>query len=155
MPGRVNQNPVVMRGGSQVAPGVVVSRIQKSNRPIAGQPRESIGCGFQNFGAAVESGAYVDVVVPYSCVLRSCRMVADRVGSVIIDIRKTTMVLFPPSASDSICTGSPPTISASDHSIDTELHGWTTSIEANEVLRFFILSSDTIRKVTLSLGLDP
>jgi hypothetical protein len=82
-------------------------------------------------------------------------LLADQTGSVEVDIWKCAYTSFAPGThpviGDSITASDTPTLSSATHLQDTTLSGWTTSIAANDVLAFDVISAATITRVTVSL----
>jgi hypothetical protein len=102
----------------------------------------------------IDIGRKVAVRVPYDCVLTECMMLADQSGSMVVDIWKDTYGNYPPDNSDSIVSTSPPTLSGTDHSIDTILAGWTTALAEDDILAFNVDSCSVITRVTISLKFE-
>jgi hypothetical protein len=95
------------------------------------------------------------VEVPYVGTLAQVDMVADRFGSIVVDIWKCSFAQFDagqthPVVADSITGASPPALSAA---IKTQnpLSGWTTSLAPGDILGFNVNSVATIQRVTLTL----
>jgi hypothetical protein len=78
-------------------------------------------------------------------------VLADVVGSCVLDIWKASFSAFPPTVSGSITAAAKPTISAGQKYQDAGLVGWTTGIAANDCLRVNVDSVTTIGRVTLCL----
>ena len=106
-------------------------------------------------GMAILAGVAGDVTVDFDCEIQSVTMLADQVGSIVVDIWKTTFALFQtgthPVNADSITAAATPTIAATDKDQDTTLVGWTTTINAGDILRYNVDSCVTIERVTVAL----
>lgn len=89
--------------------------------------------------------------VPFACTIQAVTLLADVVGSIVVDIWKDTYLAYPPIAADSITASAKPTISSAQKSQNTVLTGWTTAVTAGDILGFNVDSVTTIKKVTLSL----
>lgn len=118
----------------------------------AASPTRAVGVTFDGGGSALTVNSKADIRVPYAATISSVTMLADQVGSAVVDIWKDTYANFPPTAADSITAAAKPTISADDQSVDSTLTGWTTSIAANDCLRFNVDSCSTITRLTLILA---
>ena len=108
---------------------------------------------FDGGGAVLAAGAQGDVSIPFGCSITGWVLLADVVGSVVVDIWKDTFANYPPTVADKITASAPPTISADDQAQSTTLTGWTTIINPGDCIRFNINSVMTIKRVTLALTL--
>ena len=106
-------------------------------------------------GSVLSTGMKVFVPVDYNCTILQATMLADQVGSTIVDIFKCAYSAFAtgvhPVAADKITASAPPTISTTDKAQDATLSGWTTAITAGDILAFNVNSCTTITRVTVSL----
>ena len=102
-------------------------------------------------GSAITTGEKGHLEIPFACTIQQVTMLADQVGSIVVDIWKDTYVNYPPTDADSITALAPPTLSLAQKSQDSTLTGWTTSITAGDILAFNVDSAATITRVTLSL----
>jgi hypothetical protein len=108
---------------------------------------------FDGGGAAIASGTFIDVEFDFACRIDQVTMLADRSGSITVDLWKDTYANFPPTSADPITGATPPTISASNKSQDANLVGWTRAIAAGDIVRAVVTSIATIQRVTLALKL--
>lgn len=102
-------------------------------------------------GSVITTGIKGDVEVPFSGTIVACTMLADRSGSIVVDIWKKDYANFPPTDADSITAAAPPTIGATVKSQDTTLTGWTTALTKGQVLRYNVDSCIAIERCTVSL----
>jgi hypothetical protein len=102
-------------------------------------------------GSAITTGVKGDIEVPFNCTITGWEVLADQTGSIVIDVWKDTYANFPPVVGDSIAGSEKPTLSSADKNQDTSLSTWTTSVSANDILRFNVDSASTVTRVTLSL----
>lgn len=103
-------------------------------------------------GATITTGIKGDLgPIDFACTISIATLLADQSGSIVIDIWKDTYAAFPPTDADSITASAPPTISTATKSQDSTLTGWTTTINAGDILRFNVDSVTSIQRVTLSL----
>ena len=100
---------------------------------------------------AISTGVAGDIEVPFNCTILQATALADQTGSIQVDIWKDTYANFPPDDADSITASAPITISSSNKSQDSTLSGWTTTINAGDILRFNVDSASTITRCTISL----
>ncbi len=107
---------------------------------------------FDGGGATLTTGVKGDLLIPFACTINSATLEADQSGSIVIDIWKKTYTLdSPPAVAQTITASAKPTLASHQSSQDATLTGWTTSIAANDMLRFNIDSITTCQRVTLTL----
>ena len=104
-------------------------------------------------GSAITTGVKGDVLFTFGCTINSATLLADQSGSIVVNIWKDTYTNYPPTVADKITASAPPTISTATKSQDTTLTGWTTTISANDTLRFNVDSAASITRATLILGI--
>jgi hypothetical protein len=104
-------------------------------------------------GAAITTGIKGDIELPWAGAISQVTMLADQSGSIVVDIWKDTYANFPPDDADSITGAAPPTITNAQKSQDATLTGWTTSVAADDILRFNVDSCTGITRCTVSLKL--
>jgi hypothetical protein len=122
---------------------------------LAAQPIRIRGAAWSSQSALIAANAnQVHVYFPNAATIRSCTIIANATGYCEIDVRKTTLAALPAVVGDSICGGFEPGLSADLYSQDNVLYGWDTSVAAGEVLTFVLLSSSTIKSVSIQLGVE-
>ena len=102
-------------------------------------------------GAAVSSGVKGDLDIPFACTLNEAVLLADQAGNAVVDVWRSSYPAFPPTAGNSITGGTPPTLSSSLKYDDISLSGWSTLINAGDILRYNVNSASTVQRLTLSL----
>lgn len=102
-------------------------------------------------GAEIETGIKGDIRVPFACTIVGVILLADQSGSIVVDIWKDTYANHPATDADSITASAPPTISAAAKSEDNTITGWTTAVNAGDILRFNVDSVTDIQRVTVAL----
>jgi hypothetical protein len=80
-------------------------------------------------------------------------MTAGGNGSCIVDIWKAPFSSYPPTAANSICGATKPTIIANNKYEDSILSGWTTSVAAGDVLVFHLLSTSVFSTIFVQLDI--
>ena len=105
-------------------------------------------------GAVINTGIIGWLQVDFKCEIQSATLLADQSGSIVIDIWKDTYANYPPTNADSITAAAPPTITAATKSTDSTLTGWTTEINAGDILYFNVDSVATIEKCLLVLKVN-
>ncbi|MDV2502682.1 MAG: hypothetical protein RX318_01855 [bacterium] len=111
----------------------------------------AIGFIIDGGGSAITTGPKGDLRIPFGCTINRATALADQSGSIVVDIWKDTYANFPPTDADSITASAPVTISSATKSEDSTLTGWTTSISADDILRYNVDSVTSITRVTVSL----
>lgn len=109
---------------------------------------------FDGNGYPLDTGIPRYWPVPYDCTITDMTLVADRFGSLVIDIWKDTFANHPPTDADSITSSSPPTLSSAIKGSDTTLAGWTTSLAVGDVLAFNVDSCSLITFAALELRVE-
>jgi len=89
--------------------------------------------------------------IPFPCTIVRATLLADRVGSCVVDVWKDTYANYPPTVADSITAAAKPTLAAAQKYQDATLTGWTKTIASGDVLAFNLDSASTITKITISL----
>ena len=113
--------------------------------------KTAIGITIDGAGSAITAGSKGSISIPYNCTLASATLVADQVGSIVIDIKKSTYASFP-TTSSIVGAGTKPTLSSAQKYTDSSLTNWTKTISAGDVLEYVVDSASTVTKVTLTLG---
>lgn len=108
--------------------------------------------------SAIAVGQKAFTAVPYACTIQSITMLADRVGSAVVDIWKTTYANYIPGThpvlGDSITASDLPTIVSAAKSTDSTLTGWTKTIAVGDILQFVVNSAATIQRLMLVLTVE-
>lgn len=107
-------------------------------------------------GATITTGTKGYIHMPFGCTINQIAMLADQSGSIVVDIWKCTYTQFDagathPVVGDSITASDVPTISTATKMKDTTLTGWTTTINADDVLGYHVNSATSITRLTVAL----
>lgn len=113
----------------------------------------TVGVVIDGGGSEITVGEKVELLIPFSASIQSWALLADRSGSITVDIWKSTYATYPPTSASSITATARPFISASVKNTSSTLTGWTTAIEKNDTLKFYVSASSTIQRVNLTLEL--
>lgn len=105
-----------------------------------------VGATFDGGGADILTGSQCDVFVPYAFTITKVTLLADAVGSIVIDIWKDTYGNYPPTVADKITASAPPTLSSASKGQDATLTGWTKPVAASSTLRFNVNSCTGIKR---------
>ena len=79
-------------------------------------------------------------------------IVSDTVGVSIIDVKKCTYVSFP--IFSSIAGTQKPNLLTAQKNKNTSLTAWDTTLDAGDILEFFVDTNYTIKKIMLSLSVQ-
>lgn len=107
-------------------------------------------------GSAITTGTKGYLEIPFNGTITEVTLLADRVGSIVVDVWKCTQTQFDagathPVAGDSITDGAKPTIVAGTKYQDTSLPGWITALAGDDILAFNVNSNSAINRITISL----
>jgi hypothetical protein len=102
-------------------------------------------------GSAITAGVKGHLRVPFGCFVDRVTLTADQVGSIQIDIWRSTYADFPPVDAGSITGGHEPAIVDNSKYDDSVLTAWSKSLNAGEILAFNVDSAATITRVTVNL----
>lgn len=75
-------------------------------------------------------------------------------GSCEIDIWKVPYADFPPTSANSICDSNYPALSSATNGQETPPEGWTTSINAGDILAFSLTSCSTFSQLSIMLEIS-
>jgi len=108
---------------------------------------------FDGGGSVLSTGTQkLYVKMPYAGTITQVTLLADQVGSVVIDIWKDTYTNFPPTVADTITASAKPTLASAIKSQDSTLTGWTKTFNTGDIFEFNIDSASTVTKVILTLN---
>jgi hypothetical protein len=97
----------------------------------------------------IQVGVAGELYIPFPCEIQEVTLLADQVGSIVLDILKDSYANYP--SATSITASEKPTISSSDKSQDGTITGWTTTINEGDYLRFNVESVTNITRCTVHL----
>lgn len=109
---------------------------------------------FDNGDDVIEIGIAGDYPFNIDCRIMGWRLVSTQIGSIVIDVWKTTLDNHPPTVADSITASSQPSLVADNKATDDILDGWLRQIYSGDVLRFNVISCSGIQRCTLVLELE-
>jgi hypothetical protein len=130
-----------------------ITTTNKVNRSAIYGDTGAIEIIFDGGGSAIASGSTLDIMIPFACTVTSAYALFNQGEKAHIDIWKTTYALYDnsthPVVGDTICStasGSTElnTLSSSANKVTAAISpAWTTSIAAQDVLRFYVSSSSS------------
>ena len=115
----------------------------------------TLGIVFDGGGSVIVPGIKGFFEVGVACRITAATLLstdaATTAGSIVVDLWKTPYGSYPPTVGNSITASAKPTLSSASQSRDTTLTGWTTLIQAGDILAFVVDSATTVTKVNLTL----
>lgn len=103
-------------------------------------------------GSALTPGIKGDIgPFPFAITLTSVSLLADLVGSLVVDLWVDAYGNFPPTAADSITAAAKPALASARKYQDNALAGWTTLIPAGATARINVDSASGVTRVTMAL----
>jgi hypothetical protein len=102
-------------------------------------------------GTVPTTGVKADVTVPYGGTITNWTLLADQVGSVVIDIWKDSYANYPPIVGDTITGTTKPTLSSAQKASNAPSGDWNATIVAGDTLRFTIVSISSVTRLNLTL----
>jgi hypothetical protein len=109
---------------------------------------------FDGGGAVLDTGVWGDVPIHFDGIIVRWRLITLDEGDLQIDIWKSDFADFPPDSSSSITGSDQPLVSGDVKNESVALTGWTTRINAGDILRFNVDSVDIVTKATLTLAIQ-
>lgn len=109
-----------------------------------------IGIGDFN-GPVLTTGVKAYFEVPIAIRVTGWTLLADAVGSIVIDLWKDTYAAFPPTVADTITGSEKPTLAGVQKAQDLTLTTWTTDLAVGDILAINVDSVATVKQVTLTL----
>lgn len=100
-------------------------------------------------GAVVTTGSKGYIEIPFNCTITGWTILADQVGSSVVDVKRSTYAGFPTTAS--ITGADPPTLVAVQKNHNLAVSLWTTAITGGDILEFNVTSAATVTRLTISL----
>lgn len=120
--------------------------------PIAQMQSRAIAFGIGDAsGDVIAVGSKGSIEVPFACTIAGWTILAEQVGSIVIDVWKTSYAAAPPTVANTIAGSEKPTLSAANKNQDLVLTTWTPGINAGDVLKFNVDSVTTIKQATVTL----
>lgn len=103
-------------------------------------------------GSFPATGSAGQVNIPTNCTITGWVLTADRTGSAVVDVLRSTYGGFPVSLA-SIAGTDKPTISAAQKNENLGVTGaWTTALSAGDQVQFFLNSGATATRLNVTLN---
>jgi len=101
-------------------------------------------------GAAIEPGEKAEVLVPFAGRVDRVRLIADQVGSAVVDIVRSTFT-DPPGSGTSITAAAKPELATAARYDDAVLTDWTRDLDVDDVLGVIVEEATDVERLTLVL----
>lgn len=148
--GTIDTDILIVNGQVVSAPGGGVLTGPQGDPGVDATPIAGIGYTIEGGAAAILTGSPgPGLQIPFACTILGVTLLADQVGSVVVDILKATYASYP--TATSICASSKPTLSTAQKYTDSTLTGWTTAVAAGDTLQFNVDSAATITSLSVIL----
>jgi hypothetical protein len=102
-------------------------------------------------GSAISTGEKGHVELPFAMTITGWTILADQMGSIVVDVWKDTYASYPPTNADSIAGTEKPTLLLAQQNQDQSLTTWTTAVAAGDILAFEVESATAVTRVTVAL----
>ncbi len=109
---------------------------------------ETAGATFDGGGSAITTGSKGYISFNYSGTVTAWTILADQVGSIVVDVKKCTYAGFP--TTSSIAGTEKPTLASAQKNQDVSLTSFNTAVTAGDIWEFVIDSSTTVTRVNLT-----
>jgi len=144
------------------APGAAYQSVRATPQTVASAMAKSMVSGLEfiisNLGYVLIPGVQPYLTVPYASTITGATMVCTPIGSLTVDIWRTSYTQFDggvthPVVADSIC-GSNPLFISSGTKTTSNLGSWGTSLNQGDVLAFNLSSVVSATEATITLFLN-
>ena len=113
----------------------------------------SIGFLVDGGGLPITTGLKGTLAIPFACAITSWTLMSDAIGSVVLDIWKSDFASYPPTVAQSITASAKPTISSDVKAHSSALTGWTTVLEAGDILAFNVDAVSGLSRLSVGLAI--
>src|SRR5208283_588397 len=120
----------------------------------ANAPLTSLEFVISGGGQAISTGLAGWLQAEYAGTINSVTLICDQTGSIVVDVWKCTYAQWSPGThpvvGDSICSTYLPTVTSGVKYTDSTLTGWTTTINAGDIITFNVKSCTTTTLCTIA-----
>lgn len=114
----------------------------------------SVGGSFNGGSLALSAPQTIFTYVPFAGTITAATLIADQTGSAVVDVWKVPLASVPATSANSIAASDLPTLSSAIKETDTTLTGWTTTINAGDVIYFHLSSATTVTQLNITLSVS-
>ena len=116
----------------------------------------TIGLTIDGSGAAITAGVKGYVTVPFRGRITGWSVIADKVGSIVIDVWSDKFGNFPPTIADTITGSEKPTLASKQIAKLEPVTDWDDQVTAGDVIAFNVKPTPSgVTRVTLTLTVQP
>lgn len=145
--------PATLIQGQLVTPEIWNKEVRDNVGAVA--PRGLIVQMTTPGGGDLTAGQVVYAEIPYAMTITGWSLIADQVGSIVIDVWRRAFASFPPTIADTIAGSEKPTIVTARKGQNLALLTWAGDVDAGDVLAFSIDSATDVQVITLTLRAIP
>lgn len=110
------------------------------------------GAAFVSSTVLTTSVPAVAVYIENACTITKVVILGDATGSCTVGIKKVAVASYTgPSSGSSIVASDPPTVTSDEQAVKTSFTGWTTSIDAGDVLIISLTSVTTFKRLSVQI----
>lgn len=139
---------VFLEGESTAVPQPVITALQAQ---VDSLRIRTLLFPIEGGGAVIATGIKGDLPLDFSGTILGWRLYSDVAGSIQIDLWKASDANYPPTVANTITAAAKPTLASASKNRSSTLTGWTTSFNADDILRVNVDSATTVTRVTLAL----
>lgn len=143
------QGPAGPQGAQGIQGIQGVQGIQGPQGP-AGSSASSLNYVIDNGSTQITTGIKGFVEWPFNATILGWTILANEVGSIVVDIWKDTYGNFAPTISDSITGSEKPSISSGQKNQDLTLNSFQVNVLSGDIWAFVVESVSIIKKVTIA-----
>lgn len=127
-----------------------------SNSSIVGQQAYTRGAGWSGGGSAIATPTdNISITCPVAGTIENVQILTQGgPGACVIGVWKSPFLAYPPTAANSITGTDIPQITAGISYSDATLTGWTTSVNAGDVIAFHLASSSVFTTIEILLTIQ-
>jgi hypothetical protein len=111
----------------------------------------TIGLILDGGGSTITTGYKSFTTTAFSGEILSYTVLADRTGSIVIDVWKDTYANYPLTSGDSICSTNKVTLATGIKNTDSTLTSWTKAFAVGDNFGFNVDSVSGVQKISLTL----
>ena len=136
-------------GGNYLSQKITAANVASSLVGLTNVGSATIGLTVDAGEVAIVTGPKGYVAVPYDCAIEKWYLVADKSGSIVIDVWKRNGAI--PTVAHTITGSQKPTLSSQQINSSTNVNSWITSVTTGDIIGFNVDSVEAISRVTLTI----
>lgn len=145
--------PIRVERLADVAPHVILLQAIPGPPGPTSLARTAMAINIDATFAPFLPGDKADLAVPFNGTIVGWQAFAWPAGNVTVDIRRTAFAAFPPGPADSITNGDPIELVGASKG-EGDAASWLTGLSEGDVLRYTVLTNDTIRRLSVALFVE-